>query len=595
MAASGRIRRRLALAIVLTALIPVLVAIVLAERAIQKAADRAFMPEIGQRLDQSLGLYQELARAVKASMRSSASAIAENTELRAAAATGDRAGVAHELEKQFARYPSLVSLAVLDAQGKKIASVDRGYALDPAKENKLEVVRPLTEASAKRGVGAEAAPSARPSPKPPASAESDDPELAEDPEAEDPELVEAPEDQPAVPRLVAVFAADAARFEELQAMSEFVDTYQKIERQRYQHEAAYLYAFALLLGITMLAAIGVATTLARGVSSRIGELAEATKRVGAGDLSIRVPEDGSDEIADLASAFNRMVGEVESSRARIEYLQRIGAWQEMARRLAHEIKNPLTPIQLAVQEIHRRYPNTDDSYKKLLDTTLEIVEDEVGTLRRLVSEFSGFARLPHATLEPADLTEFLREQRDRISLVGEDPAETELGQSEHAVLPRGIELEFSLPDGEAPVHLDKQMLRRALINLIRNAGQAIDGSGRTAGRIQVSLSRDGDYFSIDIDDDGPGIPAEMRHTVFDPYVTTKNDGTGLGLAIVKKIVIEHGGSISADASPLGGARMRIRIPAAGSAASAAVLEAREWQAPPSSARPSRRRPSIANA
>jgi nitrogen fixation/metabolism regulation signal transduction histidine kinase len=267
----------------------------------------------------------------------------------------------------------------------------------------------------------------------------------------------------------------------------------------------------------------------------------------------------------------------------------------MARRLAHEIKNPLTPIQLAVQEIHRRYSEGDASYKKLLDTTLEIVEDEVGTLRRLVGEFSSFARLPHATLTPADLGEFLREQRDRISLVGDDPADAEIGGAESTVLPRGVELEFTLPEGEAPVHLDRQMFRRALLNLIRNAGQAIEGVGQGGGKIRVGVSREGDYFAIDIDDDGPGIPPEMRHTVFDPYVTTKTDGTGLGLAIVKKIVIEHGGNIVADESPLGGARMRLRIPAAGSAASDAVLEARDWQAPPSSARPSRRRPSIASA
>ena len=137
-------------------------------------------------------------------------------------------------------------------------------------------------------------------------------------------------------------------------MSQFVDTYKQVERRRESDEQSYVYAFAALLGITIVAAVGVGTLLARGVSSRLGELADATKRVGAGDLSIRVPEDGAAEIADLAGAFNRMLGEVEASRARIEYLQRIGAWQEMARRLAHEIKNPLTPIQLAVQEVHRR-------------------------------------------------------------------------------------------------------------------------------------------------------------------------------------------------------------------------------------------------
>jgi nitrogen fixation/metabolism regulation signal transduction histidine kinase len=334
-----------------------------------------------------------------------------------------------------------------------------------------------------------------------------------------------------------------------------------------------------------LAAFGVGTFFARGVSSRIDELAAATRRVGAGDLSTRVPESGSDEIADLARAFNRMLGEVESSRARIEYLQRIGAWQEMARRLAHEIKNPLTPIQLAVQEVHRRYPGEDAQFQKLLDTTREIVEDEVGTLRRLVGEFSGFARLPQARLEHADLAEFLREQRDRISLVEDEVNETDGTFDRGSVLPRGVELEFELPEGPAEAYLDRQMLRRALLNLIRNAGQAVEGTGKS-GRVKVSVARAGEFWTIDIDDSGPGIPPEMRQTVFDPYVTTKTEGTGLGLAIVKKIVVEHGGSVAAESSPLGGARIRVKIPIAGSAAAKAVLEARDWQAPPSSGRPS---------
>jgi nitrogen fixation/metabolism regulation signal transduction histidine kinase len=298
-------------------------------------------------------------------------------------------------------------------------------------------------------------------------------------------------------------------------------------------------------------------------------------------LTIRVPEAGSDEISDLARAFNHMLGEVETSRARIEYLQRIGAWQEMARRLAHEIKNPLTPIQLAVQEVHRRYGGDDERFRKLLDTTLEIVEDEVGTLRRLVSEFSSFARLPQASLEEEDLSEFLREQRDRISMIEDDSGEIEAAT---AVLPAKVDLHFELPEGTAQVYMDRQMLRRALLNLIRNAGQAIEHSDEPSGQVRVTLTTGASQHILDIDDSGPGIPEEMRQTVFDPYVTTKTEGTGLGLAIVKKIIVEHGGSITAQQSPLGGARMRVRLPTADSAAAQALLEARQWPNPPSSTR-----------
>ena len=291
-------------------------------------------------------------------------------------------------------------------------------------------------------------------------------------------------------------------------------------------------------------------------SRRVAEISRATRRVAAGDLTTRVPAHGNDELTDLARAFNRMVGEVETSRARIEYLHRISAWQEMARRLAHEIKNPLTPIQLAVQEIHRRYPGADQEYRRLLDTTLEVVEDEVGTLRRLVGEFSDFARLPQAELEPADLTAFLRELSEQPLL----PATDAHGEPGRASV-RTPEIRFDLPDDPAPVMMDRHMLRRVMINLLRNAGQALAESGATEGRIVVRLERRDGSFDLVVEDNGPGIPSELGENVFDPYVTTKTEGTGLGLAIVKKIVIEHGGTITAGKSKLGGARLTIHLAA----------------------------------
>jgi nitrogen fixation/metabolism regulation signal transduction histidine kinase len=265
-----------------------------------------------------------------------------------------------------------------------------------------------------------------------------------------------------------------------------------------------------------------------------------------------------------------MLGEVVTSRDRIEYLQRISAWQEMARRLAHEIKNPLTPIQLGVQELHRRYQGSDDQFRNLLDTTLEIVEDEVGTLRRLVSEFSDFARLPQAHLEDADLGEFLVEQRRQIEggEAGEAPSSEEL--SVIRVSGTRPVFEWSLAKDPSPVAVDRQMLRRVLLNLIQNAADALADAKREAPLIRVGLRRDGDFFAIEVEDNGPGIPAEMRDLIFDPYVTTKHTGTGLGLAIVKKIAIEHGGTVMADASALGGARLRLTVPARGSAAARAL-------------------------
>ncbi|MEB2310930.1 MAG: ATP-binding protein [Sorangiineae bacterium] len=542
MVAPGRIRRRLTLAIVVTAVIPLLAAVWQADFYVRQTSARFYTPEVGAHLWRSLALYQELARTVKASMRVEAAAIAAREDIRQAAARGDQAALAEALRAPFDDHADLVSLTVEDAEGTRLGFADRGRPLDPKKENALEVTRPLSDAA----------------------------------EGE------------AAPQLTAVFAADRARFDELDEMSQFVDTYQRIERGRHTYDKRFVYAFAALLGITILGAVGVGVLLSRGVSTRISELADATRLVGAGDLSIRVPESGTDEIADLARAFNRMLSEVGASRARIEYLQRIGAWQEMARRLAHEIKNPLTPIQLAVQEVHRRYSDGDAGYTKLLDTTLEIVEDEVATLRRLVSEFSDFARMPQAELVEQDLVTFLAEQRERMKVLDEEGTERDGDSSAH--LP-GEGFAVELPSGPALACIDKQLLRRALINLIRNAAQAIGEAGRAGGRIVVRLHRRGDYWVIDIDDDGPGIAEELRDAIFDPYVTTKTDGTGLGLAIVKKIVVEHGGSIRAEASPLGGARIRVELPVAGTAAGTAARDASDWREVPSSGRAARREPS----
>ncbi len=539
MAASGRIRRRLALAIVLTALIPLLVAIWLAESTVRQTSARFFIPDVGLHLDRSLGLYQELARNVKALMRQEAAEISLHPALRRAAKSGDRAALDVELHRAFADHPSLVSLSVRDADGNVLSEVKRDKPLDPTHENQLEVTRPLSDL----------------------------------PDGDD------------AAQLSAQFAADKSHFDELGEMSQFVDTYKQVERRREADERSYVLSFSVLLCITIIAAIGVGSLLARGVSKRIAELARATRLVGEGDLSIRVPEGGGDEIADLAGAFNRMLGEVESSRARIEYLQRISAWQEMARRLAHEIKNPLTPIQLAVQEIHNRYTGADPEYQRLVDTTLEVVEDEVGTLRRLVGEFSDFARLPQASLETADLAEFLREQAARF---GAREGEGERDSTEHALdelLSLGkaadIIVEFDVPGGPCEALIDRQMLHRVLFNLVRNAAQALLGRPPGGARVLVRLARDEDFWNLDVEDNGPGIPLELRETVFDPYVTTKDDGTGLGLSIVKKIVIEHGGTIRAGESNLGGARLRVRLPVLGTRAAERALE----DAPSLSARP----------
>ena len=527
----GSIRWRLALALVATSVVPLLFAILVAKSMVNQTADRFYLPEIGLRLDQSWNLYQELADTIKLSMRNAADAVAERPGLRRAAQLGDASTLKLELTNALHQYPGLAELTVQSADDEVLARIDRGLPVDEAREKRLDLERSLSD-----------------------KAESG-------------------------PRLLLVFVTNRARFDERESMGNFLQAYRRIEQRRHQDEVAYLQAFAVLMGLTALIASGLGLSLARNVTRRLSQLATATRQVGLGDLSARGKDASADEIGALARAFNRMVGEVETSRARIEYLQRIGAWQEMARRLAHEIKNPLTPIQLAVQEIHQRCPDGDPAYRKLVDTTREIVEDEVGTLRRLVSEFSNFARLPQAQLQLSDLCEFLQSQQRRLEAL--DDEDSLLDSTGNRLSPVGnVNVVLDLPPTPALAQLDAQMLGRALLNLVRNAMQAILADGHAAGHVVIRLEREDDYWVINVDDNGPGIPEAMRASIFDPYVTTKSEGTGLGLAIAKKIVIEHGGTIAATSSPQGGARLRMTLPVAGTAAAAMALEARgEGNAP----------------
>jgi nitrogen fixation/metabolism regulation signal transduction histidine kinase len=530
----GKTEGRLVLALLVTSLVPLAAAIYLASSMLAQSADLWFNPEVGQQLDRGVDVYKDYVKAIKDDMRHQTDAISADETLREAAKNKNTELIEAQLDALFPRFPELVTLYVEDDKGNRLASRDRGRPVNEATERSLEVRHPLST--------------------------DDD-----------------------APQAVATFAIDRRRLDELETTGNVVARYHQLESSRTAVYHYYLYAFAALLGITMLLTLVSGTVLARGVTRRIARLAAALNLVAEGDLSIRVAVTGSDELTDLAVAFNRMLGEMEQSRARIEFLQRIGAWQEMAKRLAHEIKNPLTPIQLAVQECHRKYSGDDPRFRALLDTTLEIVEEEVGTLRRLVGDFSSFARLPHAELQDADLGAFLGECSEQFAAL-EDAAES-------GVLPENlstynVDVHWDLPKEPLPVAIDRQMLRRVLVNLVRNAMQAIrdarktkDGEGKDGGiqgHVRVSARKEGEGAAILVEDDGPGIPPERRARVFDPYYTTKVDGTGLGLAIVKKVIVEHGGSIEAASSDkLGGASFVIRLPGARTLALAAAREARD--------------------
>jgi two-component system nitrogen regulation sensor histidine kinase NtrY len=217
--------------------------------------------------------------------------------------------------------------------------------------------------------------------------------------------------------------------------------------------------------------------------------------------------------------------------------QRLAAWGDVARRIAHEIKNPLTPIQLSAERIKRKFAPRLTEDREALEAMTDVIVRQTGDLRRIVDEFSRFARMPAPD----------RHSEDLVKLVAEAVLLQQTGQP-------GVDIAVDLPDPPLIANVDATMIGQALTNLIKNAGEAIEthrNKGAAEGfvpRIRVRLVADGDAVLITIADNGVGLP-EDRARLFEPYVTTRSAGTGLGLPIVKKIVEEHGGSLVLDDAP----------------------------------------------
>jgi len=329
-------------------------------------------------------------------------------------------------------------------------------------------------------------------------------------------------------------------YENFLSLRETIDKEQQLDRVYDLIIPRFLHQYVMMVLAMLAAAPLLGWLFARQVTRRVAHLHDAARRVGAGDLQVRVAPKGKDELAELGRAFNGMVAELGQARSRLEYLQKVSAWQEVARRLAHEIKNPLTPIQLAVQQLASKYSGDDATYRQLLDTASEILREEITSLRRLVDDFSAFAKLPKVEPVAIDLNlllaEILRQQPDWQATV-------------------------QVMTNPVPVYAmcDRTLFRRVMANLVENAMQAAQGASKIPA-IQIRAEPRGERAAILVDDNGPGVPESDRQHVFDPYVTHREGGTGLGLAIVRKIVIDHGGDVTIGQSPQGGARFTVELP-----------------------------------
>jgi len=299
-----------------------------------------------------------------------------------------------------------------------------------------------------------------------------------------------------------------------------------------------------LLGALAAAAIAaslVGHLLARHVTQPLEALREGALRVAGGALGTRVEARATGEVKVLVEAFNRMTADLAATTARAATAERVAAWREVARRLAHEVKNPLTPVAMSVETLRDAWSRQRPDFGEIFDEGTRAIGEEVRRLARIVDEFGRFARLPAPEMQQLAVEELVGAA---LALYPEVQGGVRLTR----------EIEPSLP----MVCVDRDQLLQVLHNLVRNGLEAVGGRGT----VSVSARRDGDGVAIAVSDDGPGIRQEDLPRVFEPYYTTKEAGTGLGLAVTERIVAEHGGRIEAASSPGQGATFTLWLPTA---------------------------------
>jgi signal transduction histidine kinase len=308
----------------------------------------------------------------------------------------------------------------------------------------------------------------------------------------------------------------------------------KSKRELAEHLARIDQAIALAALAAAAVALGLAALFARSLGKPIANLAAEARKVVSGEAR-PLGHHGTGEIADLTLAFDTMLVDLEATRRRLAATSRIAAWREVARRVAHEVKNPLAPIQAAVETLRRLRARSDAQFDEYFDEATKTVLDEVHRISHIVTEFTRFARLPPPRPQEVDLGDLAR-QVVRLHT--------------HEASGHGAQVRVVVGDRVPRVRADRDQIIQVLTNLVQNALDAVAQQGR-AGEVRVTVARDGeDHVAVMVSDNGPGIAPDFAPRLFEPYATTKKHGTGLGLAVAQRIAVEHGGELSLE-SPQG--------------------------------------------
>jgi nitrogen fixation/metabolism regulation signal transduction histidine kinase len=321
-----------------------------------------------------------------------------------------------------------------------------------------------------------------------------------------------------------------------------IQDYLQLSKQHSGAQITFIVFFFLVAFLLLLVSVWVALILYKILVRMIVRFISATEAVSQGDLSIKIEEESwNNELDNLAQSFNQMTNRLQQQQKDLLASQRKAAWADVARKIAHEIKNPLTPIQLSAERLKRKYSSqiTHDSetFFRCIDTIIR----QVSHIGNLVNEFSSFARMPDPKIEWVKINElayqtlFLEKQaHSRVTFIYEG-------------VPDSLLLEC-----------DPQQMAQVITNILQNSINVLIESSKENGMIRLSLKEEDHGLKITIEDNGPGFPKIGREKLLEPYYTTREKGTGLGLAIVSKIVSDHNGTMElADSLDLGGAMVRM--------------------------------------
>ncbi len=299
-------------------------------------------------------------------------------------------------------------------------------------------------------------------------------------------------------------------------------------RRTYVELKRHIRAAALLVGGGgIVLAILLSSWAAARVTRPVEQLANAAQEVAGGNWNVRVEVTGADELGQLADSFNRMTTELLGQKERLMQAERVAAWRELARRLAHELKNPLFPLQLTMENLVRARQQNPEQFEEVFRESSRTLLAEISNLKAIIARFSEFSRMPQPQLQPVQLNEVMRGVCQLFHAQLEAPGRAK------------IRCELELDPHLKPVAADAEFLRRSISNLVLNAIDAMP----QGGTLMLRTRQEEGKVLIEVADSGAGMTADERERIFTPYYTSKAGGTGLGLAIVQSVVSDHGGRV----------------------------------------------------